>query len=523
MRSLEAQEQKRKSDMQTKNKVFISNSPFTHNITLKSFKSRFFKIVPLKKIHFCSTLYNDTADESLIQDLICFGKKDKTGKQPFFSLCKVLKDNYRLLTAASQRSNQRNFFLMSPTLLSEETLRRKKMIILCCGVVMYFLTSMSKILIPGTVFNDLQRAGLDVKSISALGAFYMYAYAASQLLAGIFSDRYGGVRILLIGSSMFTAGTLGFPFSENIYLMYFFRLLTGFGAGTVFLGIAKLLADLFSAKFALAMGTALVCGYIGPTAGTMIVFLINAVGWQWAMAIPGVIALTVLAVIVIFMKGTIRPVTRGQSLAPLKAVARNSKMWLLWLTSSVVFAAYYVVLAQIGQKSISDFGGISPEKAATCIMIMTIMVAVNNMGVSLAVKLCGNRRKVVTVAGIVCTMAGGILGWCTMKYGFGLAGILGAFFLIALPAGYFPLFSVIVKDMAPPEYTGLAVALLNFMAFVFIALFQNISGRILQGFTAVNGVFPPDAYSAVFLFIAIAAVPAVISSFLVPETIKNRS
>ena len=110
---------------------------------------------------------------------------------------------------------------MTNTFFSEETLRKKKMAILFCGVIMYFFTNMSKVLIPGTVFNELQSAGLDVKSISALGAFYMYAYAGSQLLTGIFSDRYGGVRILLIGGSMFTAGTIGFPFMENIYLMYF--------------------------------------------------------------------------------------------------------------------------------------------------------------------------------------------------------------------------------------------------------------------------------------------------------------
>ena len=198
---------------------------------------------------------------------------------------------------------------MTATLFSEETGRKKKMIILFCGVIMYFFTNMSKVLIPGTIFNELQQTGLDVKSISALGAFYMYAYAGSQLLAGIFSDRYGGVRILLIGGSLFTAGTIGFPFMDNLYLMYFFRLLTGFGAGTVFLGVAKLLADLFSAKFSVAMGIILVFGYIGPTAGTLIVYLINAVGWQWAMAIPGMVAVTVLFAILALSRGMITPVT----------------------------------------------------------------------------------------------------------------------------------------------------------------------------------------------------------------------
>lgn len=406
--------------------------------------------------------------------------------------------------------------------ISEELLRRKKMAILCCGVVMYFFTNMSKVLIPGTIFDDLLRAGLDVRSISALGAVYMYAYAASQLLAGVFADRYGGVRILLIGGSMFTAGTIGFPFAGELWLMYFCRILTGFGAGTVFLGVAKLLGDLFSARFAMAMGVILVLGYIGPTAGTMIVFLINAVGWQWAMAIPGMVAVCALFAVAVLMKGTVKAVTRGQSLEPLFTVAKNGRMWLLWLTSSVVFGAYYVLLAQIGQKSITDVGKISPEKAATCIMVMTIMVALNNMGVNGVVKLCGNRRKISAVGGIFCTLCGGILGWCAFSWGWGLPGVLGAFFLIAVPAGFFPLYSTIAKELAPPEHMGLSVALINFMAFVFIALFQNISGRILQGFTAVNGVFAPEVYARIFLFIALASLPALLSSFFVPETGKKQ-
>ena len=407
---------------------------------------------------------------------------------------------------------------MTNALFSEETRRKKKMIILFCGVIMYFFTNMSKVLIPGTIFNELQQTGLDVKSISALGAFYMYAYAGSQLLAGIFSDRYGGVRILLIGGSLFTAGTIGFPFMENLYLMYFFRLLTGFGAGTVFLGVAKLLADLFSAKFSVAMGAILVFGYIGPTAGTLIVYLINAVGWRWAMAIPGILAVTVLLAIVCLSKGMITPVTTGQTLTPFFTLIKNGRMWLLWLTSSVVFGAYYVLLAQIGQKSIADFGGLSAEKAALCITVMTVMVALNNMGVNLMLKLCGNRRKIVAMGGILCTLAGGAAGWYAFSCNAGLWGVFAAFFLIALPAGFFPLFGTVAKELAPPEYTGLSVALINFMAFVFIALFQNISGRILQNFTPDKGIFPPEAYGAIFLFIAIAAIPAVLSSFFVPET-----
>lgn len=68
----------------------------------------------------------------------------------------------------------------------------EKTIIPGCGVVLFFLTSMAKVLIPATIFGELQKLGLGVESISALGALFMYAYAASQLLAGVFADRYAG-------------------------------------------------------------------------------------------------------------------------------------------------------------------------------------------------------------------------------------------------------------------------------------------------------------------------------------------
>ena len=411
---------------------------------------------------------------------------------------------------------------MQTSIISEEKIRNRKMGILICGVILYFLTSMSKVLIPATIFNELQQAGLDVKSISAMGAVYMYSYAASQLLAGIFSDRYGGVRFLLIGGSLFTLGTLGFPFTDNLYLMYLSRILTGFGAGTVFLGVAKLLSDLFSARFAAALGFVLVLGFFGPTAGTMMIHLINLLGWKWAMAVPGLISAVGMLVILAVMKGTVKPVTKGQTLTPLFMILKKYRVWFLWLTSSVIFGSYYVLLGQIGQKSIIDFCKIRPEKAALAIMLMTIMVAVNNMGVNGMLKLCGNRRKTVAIFGITCTLLGSVLGWAAFTYNLGLTGILPAFYLVAFPAGFFPLYSQIAKEMFSAEYTGLAVAMVNFMAFVFIAAFQNISGRILEHFTTplvkLSGIFPASAYAAIFLFFCIAALPAVIAAFFIPET-----
>ena len=76
--------------------------------------------------------------------------------------------------------------------------------------ILYFLTCMAKVLIPGVIYDDLLACGLDSRQIAGTGAAFMYAYAASQLLAGIFSNRFGGVRILLTGGSLFALGTVAF-------------------------------------------------------------------------------------------------------------------------------------------------------------------------------------------------------------------------------------------------------------------------------------------------------------------------
>ena len=108
---------------------------------------------------------------------------------------------------------------MSGSILPTDVLRKKKMLILLCGMVIFFLTSMAKVLIPATIFADLQKMGMSVDRIASLGSAFLYAYAASQLVMGCFSDRYGGVRILLIGGSIFAGGTIAFPLMENYYLM----------------------------------------------------------------------------------------------------------------------------------------------------------------------------------------------------------------------------------------------------------------------------------------------------------------
>lgn len=403
---------------------------------------------------------------------------------------------------------------------NDNVIRKKKFAILLCGVLLYFLTCMSKVLIPGTIYNELLAAGLDTRQIAGTGAAYMYAYAASQLLAGIFSNRYGGVRILLTGGLLFALGTLGFPWVKYYPLMLICRIMTGLGAGTVFLGVVKLIGDLYSEKFAMVLGTIMFCSYFGPSCGTTpMVKLTEMLSWQISMSIPGIVAALGVAVIIAFCAGTIKPVERGENIQPLLKMLKNRAMWLVSLSTPVIFGAYYILTSQLGQKSISDHCKLPSATASTVILGLTILVAVNNVAGNFLLKLCGNKRKTAAVLSFAATLLGTVLGYAAFRYTNSLWAVAAAYVLIAIPAGFFPIFSLMAKELNPPEQTGLAVAVLNFWCFVYIAAFQNISGRILQNY-AVTGEqsYPPEAYCGVFIFLTIMNLCALIASCFYKET-----
>jgi MFS family permease len=379
---------------------------------------------------------------------------------------------------------------------------------------------MAKVLIPGSIYDELLKSGMDAKMIAGTGAAFMYAYAASQLLAGVYSNRYGGVRILLSGGMLFAIGSLGFPAVKFYPLMIFFRILTGLGAGTVFLGVIKLIGDLYSEKFAMVLGTIMFFSYFGPAFGTTpMVMLTKAAGWQSAMMLPGAIAMTAAIAILLISPGTFKPIVRGETLQPLKNMLKNRSMWLINLTVPSVFGAYYILTSQLGQKSLIDHCGIAPAYAATIIMGLTLLVALNNVMGNLLLKLCRNRRKPALVISMLSSFAGCAAGYLVFRHTHSVAAVTAAFILIAIPAGFFPIFGTVAKELNPPEETGLSVALLNFWCFVYIAAFQNISGRILQVSTPASAaVYPPEAYTAVFTFLIIASLLSLLGCCFCRET-----
>jgi predicted MFS family arabinose efflux permease len=300
--------------------------------------------------------------------------------------------------------------------------------------------------------------------------------------------------------------------------MILFRIAAGFGAGTIFLGVVKILEDLFPAKFAMALGIVMFCSYFGPAFGTTpMVLLTSVVGWRNSMMAPGIAASIGVILILVFCKNTIRPVTHGNTFKPLLNMLKNRAMWLVSLSASLIFGAYYILTTQIGQKSISDHCGLAAQYASMIIMGLTLMVAANNVIGNVIFNLLGKRKKVMAVLAFFLSAAGAVTGYFAFALTHSTLLVTLAFVFIAIPAGFFPFFGNVVKELNPPEDTGLSVALLNFWCFVFIAAFQNIGGRILHCYSAeTSNSYPPEAYCGIFIFLAVSGITGVIAAFFYP-------
>ena len=410
--------------------------------------------------------------------------------------------------------------------MEEKVIFRRKMIILICGVVLFFFTSMSKMLIPGAVFADLQKdLHFSAAELGAIGAAFMYAYAFSQLAIGIFSDRYGGVRLLVLGCGAFTLGTFLSVMVSSPVLMGIFRVLTALGAGVTFLGVAKLASDLFPTSFSFALGTVLLIGYLGPVCGIApMVYLISKTSWRIALGIPGVICFLAFIIILLNMRGTLRPVQKGQTFTPLFTVLRSKEMWYLFGCSAVVFGGYYAMLTLFGMKCLTDIVHLKTGVASLIISGFATMVAAEALLLNFLMMLVRNRRRVMVFASSISFLTGSCLGWAVLQFDLPRLLLVPALLLFTFPAGFFAIYSTVAKEIVQGECVGVAIAILNFFAFIAIAASGQITAWLLQYWEAASPMgetgilYPVAAYRNIFIFLTIIAVLGLLSAFGVPET-----
>ncbi len=137
-----------------------------------------------------------------------------------------------------------------------------------------------------------------------ISAFYFYAYAPSQLPAGVLFDRYGPRKLMTFAVTLCALGSIFFASTESVLTAALGRFLIGIGSAFSFIGVLVLLSRWFQPHyFAILAGIAQAMSSVGAICGEMpLAALTDSVGWRNASFILGGIGLLLAIALWLFIR-----------------------------------------------------------------------------------------------------------------------------------------------------------------------------------------------------------------------------
>lgn len=408
--------------------------------------------------------------------------------------------------------------------------RRLQLRLLAAGVVLYFFANLHRVAVPGSIFDELQMSfAASASAVAMTGAVFMYAYALVQLLIGLLADRYGGSRVIMGGSLLFTAGALLFPLSPSLGWLYLSRALIGVGCGAIYLCLVKETDRLFPHNFTGVLGWIVGIGYIGGVAGALpLGIAAGEIGWRWTFGVLGALLAATLLVYWKCYQRVPREVVNGGklSLEPIFASLRNRLNLRLLGVLAGGFGVYYAMLTVVGKKFLEDFCGASPAAAGACASLMVIVSALTNVITGGFGRYIGNRRlPLFRVARFLPVVSSSAMAGAVLLGYRASAWHMAMLLLFAVSAGFNPIFMALCRELNPPRQVGAAASLLNAAAYIGVAIVGNLAGMLMEfcgGSAAVHTadkvIYPASSYLAVLLLSLAVAAGACRLGRNIPET-----
>lgn len=178
--------------------------------------------------------------------------------------------------------------------------------------------------------------GLSYGAIGALKTCYSGAMATGQIPSGHLAERFGGVRILAIGTMLIAAGYCLAGLSGSLYGVIAGLLLAGLGASTQHpIGSSLVAAAYHGSRSRTALGTYNFSGDVGKVLLPALFALIAAsLGWQQALVVMAALAVLGTGIIL----ASLKPIVTHGTAGPSKAVAGQDRPWPYWLLFSIHIA-----------------------------------------------------------------------------------------------------------------------------------------------------------------------------------------
>ena len=397
------------------------------------------------------------------------------------------------------------------------------------AVVIYFFVNFQRSAMPGTIFNELQSDfSATAAQVTLISAVFMYVYAATQLVAGLMSDKFGGARTILVGGLLFCGGSFISPLCGNLGFLLFSRVLVGLGAGAIYLALVKEIDRIYPDKFTAVLGSVILLGYCGSIFGGFpLSKAVAVVSWRWVFGVTGVLSLLGFAAFVFCCRKVKLPKVRREKLSilPFAVVIRSRNCQKLFLSGGVGYAVYYLMLAVMGKKILEDICGTSPGTAGACLSLMVVVSGGLNYLFGYLSTRWGNIRKPFVIGTMAASVIGAVMGLIGLQIGAGTWYFVIVMQLFAASAGFSSVTNSLMREYSPAQYTGSGASVLNFVAYLAVAICGNLAGYLMDTFAFGKAqtvgkavIYPASSYQAVFVLSLLIGLIALAAAFTLPET-----
>ncbi|BCZ97011.1 MFS transporter [Legionella pneumophila] len=372
--------------------------------------------------------------------------------------------------------------------------------------------------------------GVTGQGFGVISAFYFYAYAPTQLPAGVLYDRYGPRKLMTFAIVLCAFGSAFFASTDSVFTACIGRFLIGIGSAFSFIGVLVLISRWFPPYyFAILAGVAQLMSSVGAMFGEMpLAALIDLVGWRSASFILAGVGFLLAILFWVFIRDY--PHQQNQTIPDhylrdewkrLVAVCKHAYTWIIGGYAFAIWTPIAVFAALWGVPFLQEKFQVSVVAASGLCSMIWLGIGVGSPVLGwLSDKLESRRIALIisAVLGLIATLI--ILYWSELSYNWAYVVL----FVLGLGAGGQTVSFAVVKENNTPELVGTASGFNNLSVLIGGAIFQPLVGYILQqtgSWRIVNGahVYSISSYQTALLVMPVCFLASLlIATFLLKES-----
>jgi MFS family permease len=394
--------------------------------------------------------------------------------------------------------------------------------------VVYFFVYFHRVSTSVIVSDLLEAFHTNATALGFMTSLYFYLYAFEQPLVGYLSDRLGPRRVIGYWTMAAAAGCFIFGMAPNIAWASVGRALIGLGVGGVYVPAVKAISLWFRKKeFTTMVGLLMSMGNFGAViATTPLAWAATSWGWRCTFFLIGGITLGLAFVTLLLTRDHARTSEPVQvNPAPASGSNPGSRAKAIQVLASGQFWIVAIVFFGIYGTLVTLQGLWATPFLMTVLGIERIFASKLNMlipvGVIIGAPFFGwltgrfslNKGNTLFAILILYTLTWvAIIFFCSQLGTVGLSLVLLVMGIVA--GGFISTVWGIVQEITPPEILGLTSGMLNPAPFLGVAVFQVLTGAILNRADRVGDLYQLSGFKKAFFLCLFGIVICLVLSFI---------